>query len=52
MNKLKQLVQSVRVVPKKRRPTKPSCKSQEKRLRRKIQRGCTKLLRRRPSRSE
>lgn len=48
MNRLKQLVQSVRVVPKERRPTKPSRRSQEKRLKRKIQRGCTKSLRRRP----
>jgi len=52
MNRLKQLVQSVRVVPKKRCPTKPSRRSQEKRLKLKIQRGCTKSLRRRPSRSE
>jgi len=52
MNRLKQLVQSVRVVPKKRRPTKPSRRSQEKRLKRKIQRGRTKSLRKRPSRSE
>lgn len=50
--RLKQLVKSVLVQPKKRRPTKPTRGSQEKRLKRKSQRSRTKSLRGRPSGSD
>ncbi len=50
--RLKQLIQSVLVLPKKRRPTKPTKSSRERRLKRKIMRGRTKSLRSRPSRGD
>jgi ribosome-associated protein len=46
--RLRQLVQSVATVPKKRRPTKPSKGSKERRLKAKAIRGKTKNLRNRP----
>lgn len=45
LNRLKEMIQSAIVVPKKRRPSIPSRSSQEKRLDRKTKRGQTKALR-------
>lgn len=52
LERLKQLIQSVLVVPRKRRATKPTKGSQEKRLKSKTLRGRTKSLRSRPQSSE
>jgi len=49
MARLQELLRAVTVVKKKRRPTKPSKGSQERRMDRKSQRGKTKLLRSRVS---
>jgi len=49
LERLKQLVASVLTVPKKRRPTKPTRGSQERRLKKKDERSRTKSLRSRPS---
>ena len=46
LNRLEALIKSVAVTTKKRRPTKPSKGSQEKRIESKIRRGKTKILRR------
>ena len=45
LERLGELIKSVAVVPKARKPTKPTKNSQRKRLDSKIQRGRTKLLR-------
>ena len=45
LERLKQLIQSVMVAQKKRRPTKPTKGSQRRRMDRKTQRGQTKALR-------
>ena len=45
LERLAELIKSVAVVPKARKPTKPTKNSQRKRLDSKIQRGRTKLLR-------
>ncbi len=50
--RLAQLVASVQVAPKKRRPTKPSRGAKERRLKGKSIRGRTKSLRGRPSASD
>jgi len=52
LQRLKQLIQSVLVLPKKRRPTKPTKNSRERRLKHKNMRSRTKSLRSRPSRSD
>ena len=49
LERLKELLKSVAVVPKARKPTKPTKNSQRKRLDSKTQRGRTKLLRGRVS---
>ncbi len=49
MARLQELLRAVTVVKKKRRPTRPSKGSQERRMDRKSQRGKTKLLRSRVS---
>ncbi|WP_022952266.1 alternative ribosome rescue aminoacyl-tRNA hydrolase ArfB [Leucothrix mucor] len=48
LERLKQLILSAVVQPKKRRPTKPSRNSQKKRMDKKTQHGKTKVLRRKP----
>lgn len=48
LERLRQLVQGVLIVPKKRRPTKPSKGAKERRLKGKAIRGKTKTLRGRP----
>lgn len=45
LNRLKELIQSAMIVPKKRKPTIPSRRSQEKRLDSKTKRGQIKALR-------
>lgn len=52
LERLKQLIQSVLVLPKKRRPTKPTKGARERRLKRKNMRSRTKSLRSRPSSSD
>jgi ribosome-associated protein len=45
LRRLQELVQSIAVLPKKRRPTKPTRSSQKKRLDSKTKRGVVKLAR-------
>ncbi|EDY85752.1 peptidyl-tRNA hydrolase [gamma proteobacterium HTCC5015] len=49
LNRLKRLVQSVAVVEKKRKPTKPSRNAKKRRTDRKTQRGHLKSMRKKPS---
>ncbi|MDH3526232.1 MAG: alternative ribosome rescue aminoacyl-tRNA hydrolase ArfB [Gammaproteobacteria bacterium] len=52
LERLQALVRGVAVIPKKRRPTRPTRKSREKRLNEKTRRGTDKLLRRKITREE
>ncbi len=52
LEKLRQLILSVRTAPKRRRPTRPSRASRERRLREKHQKGDKKRLRRQPPPSD
>lgn len=49
LERLRDLIRSVAVLPKKRRPTRPSRNAQKKRLENKTQRGRTKALRKKVS---